>query len=62
MDAESKDYAMRIWLKPDVMAAYGVVPADVNAALAEQNIRPLPVNSGNREGSRFNISSIIKEP
>ncbi len=31
-------YAMRIWLKPDVMAQYGLVPADVTAALASQNI------------------------
>lgn len=32
------DYSMRIWMKPDVMAQYGLVPADVTAALAEQNI------------------------
>src|SRR5574344_2675532 len=25
----SDDYSMRIWLKPDVMAQYGLVPADV---------------------------------
>ena len=31
-------YSLRIWLKPDVMAQYGLVPADVTAALAEQNI------------------------
>lgn len=32
------DYSMRIWLKPDVMAQYGLVPSDINRALAEQNI------------------------
>lgn len=32
------DYAMRIWLKPDVMAQYGLVPADVISVLDEQNI------------------------
>lgn len=32
------DYSMRIWLKPDVMAQYNLIPADVTAALAEQNI------------------------
>lgn len=32
------DYSMRLWLKPDVMAQYGLIPADVTAALAEQNI------------------------
>lgn len=32
------DYSMRIWLKPDVMARYGLVPSDIRTALAEQNI------------------------
>ncbi len=32
------DYAMRIWLKPDVMAQYKMIPSDVTAVLAEQNI------------------------
>lgn len=31
-------YAMRVWLKPDVMASYGLVPDDVTAALSSQNI------------------------
>ncbi len=31
-------YSMRVWMKPDVMAQYGLVPSDVTAALAEQNI------------------------
>ena len=29
---------MRVWLKPDVMAQYKLIPSDVTAALAEQNI------------------------
>lgn len=32
------DYAMRIWMKPDVMARYELVPSDVSAALSSQNI------------------------
>lgn len=32
------DYAMRIWLKPDVMAQYELEPSDVESALASQNI------------------------
>lgn len=32
------DYAMRIWLNPELMARYSLVPADVSAALASQNI------------------------
>ncbi len=32
------DYAMRIWLRPDVMAQYGLVPSDIISLLGEQNI------------------------
>lgn len=32
------DYSMRVWMKPDVMAQYKLIPSDVTAALAEQNI------------------------
>ena len=32
------NYSMRIWLKPDVMAQYGLVPSDVTTALSAQNI------------------------
>lgn len=32
------DYAMRIWLKPEVMAQYKMMPSDITYALAEQNI------------------------
>lgn len=31
-------YAMRIWLKPDVMAQYNLQPTDINAALENQNL------------------------
>jgi len=48
-----KDYAMRIWLKPDVMASYGLVPSDINAALAEQNIEAAPGQLGERADQSF---------
>lgn len=32
------DYAMRIWLKPDVMAQYELEPSDVESALSSQNV------------------------
>lgn len=41
-----KDYAMRIWLKPDVMANYGLIPSDIHAALAEQNMEAAPGQFG----------------
>lgn len=31
-------YSLRIWMKPELMAQYGVVPDDITAALAEQNL------------------------
>lgn len=37
------DYSIRIWMKPDVMAQYKLIPADVTAALASQNIEAATV-------------------
>jgi HAE1 family hydrophobic/amphiphilic exporter-1 len=48
-----QDYSMRIWLKPDVMATYGLVPDDVNAALAEQNIEAAPGKVGENSNQSF---------
>ena len=31
-------YALRIWLKPDAMARYGIVPSDISALLEDQNL------------------------
>ena len=42
------DYSMRIWLKPDVMAQYQLMPTDITAALAEQNIEAAPGQFGER--------------
>ena len=41
-----KSYSMRIWLKPELMKQYGLVPSDVSAALAEQNIEAAPGSFG----------------
>jgi hydrophobic/amphiphilic exporter-1 (mainly G- bacteria), HAE1 family len=49
----AKDYAMRIWLKPDVMANYGLTPADVNNVLAEQNIDAAPGKFGENSNQVF---------
>ncbi len=48
-----KDYSMRIWLKPDVMGAYGLVPSDITALLAEQNIEAAPGQLGENSGQSF---------
>ncbi|WP_339625766.1 efflux RND transporter permease subunit [uncultured Maribacter sp.] len=34
----AKDYSMRIWLNPDKMAAYNLMPSDIQNALREQNL------------------------
>ncbi|WP_343606093.1 efflux RND transporter permease subunit [Fluviicola sp.] len=47
------DYSMRIWLKPDVMASYGLVPDDVNRALAEQNIEAAPGQFGEQADQSY---------
>lgn len=47
------DYSMRIWLRPDVMATYGLIPSDVSAALAEQNIEAAPGQFGEQGEQSF---------
>ena len=47
------DYSMRIWLKPDVMAQYNLMPTDVSAALAEQNIEAAPGQFGENGHQAF---------
>ena len=51
-----QDYSMRIWLKPDVMAQYKLVPSDVSAALAEQNIEAAPGQFGEQGDQSFQYS------
>ena len=41
-----KTYSMRIWLRPDVMKQYNLMPSDISAVLAEQNIEAAPGNFG----------------
>ena len=47
------DYSMRIWLKPELMAQYHLMPADVTTALAQQNIEAAPGKIGERENQTF---------
>ena len=47
------DYSMRVWLKPDVMAQYNLIPSDVSAALAEQNIEAAPGQLGERGNQTY---------
>ncbi|MBQ8226853.1 MAG: efflux RND transporter permease subunit [Bacteroidaceae bacterium] len=47
------DYSMRIWLDPEKMAEYGLVPTDIAGVLAEQNIEAAPGSIGERENQTF---------
>jgi len=49
----SKEYSMRIWLNPEVMATYGLIPDDVNNALAEQNVEAAPGKFGENSDQSF---------
>jgi HAE1 family hydrophobic/amphiphilic exporter-1 len=47
------DYSMRIWLKPDIMAQYKLIPSDISSALSEQNIEAAPGKFGERGDQSF---------
>ena len=38
VQAMGANYSLRVWLKPEIMAQYGLVPSDITACLAEQNL------------------------
>ncbi len=48
-----KTYSMRIWLKPDVMKQYGLMPTDISAALAEQNVEAAPGSFGEQSDMAY---------
>ncbi|MCR5159821.1 MAG: efflux RND transporter permease subunit [Prevotella sp.] len=48
-----KTYSMRIWLKPDVMKQYNLMPSDISGVLAEQNIEAAPGNFGQESDVAF---------
>jgi HAE1 family hydrophobic/amphiphilic exporter-1 len=41
-----KTYSMRIWLKPEVMKQYNLMPSDISGVLAEQNVEAAPGTFG----------------
>ncbi|MBW8360290.1 MAG: efflux RND transporter permease subunit [Weeksellaceae bacterium] len=48
-----KTYAMRIWLDPSKMAAYGLEPSEVSAAINEQSREAAAGQLGENSGSSF---------
>jgi len=49
----SMTYSMRIWLKPDVMAVYGVTAEDITSALNDQSIEAAPGSFGENSDQSF---------
>ena len=49
----SKDYSMRIWLKPDVMSRYGLIPDDITNVINDQNIEAAPGKFGENSNQSF---------
>jgi len=53
MSPGMKTYSMRIWLKPDKMKQYGLMPSDILTALSEQNIEAAPGSFGQESKMAF---------
>jgi HAE1 family hydrophobic/amphiphilic exporter-1 len=53
MSMGAKTYSMRIWLKPDKMKQYGLIPSDISSVLAEQNIEAAPGSFGEQSNASF---------
>ena len=49
----SKTYAMRIWLKPEVLKEHNLMPSDIAAMLAEQNIEAAPGKFGQQSAVSY---------
>lgn len=49
----AKNYAMRIWLRPEKLAAYGLIPSDVIASLNEQSLEAAAGSLGQNNAQAF---------
>ncbi len=56
----AKNYAMRVWLQPESMAAYNLVPTDVIAAINEQSLEAAAGALGQNSGEAFEY--VIRYP
>ena len=59
----TRNYAMRIWLKPDKLTAYNLSADDVNQALENQNFEASPGKLGESSGKRpESFEYVLKYP
>ena len=57
----SREYSMRVWLKPDRLAAYEISAADVIDALRSQNVEAAPGKVGESSGRKAqSLQYVIK--
>ncbi|MFA4869205.1 MAG: efflux RND transporter permease subunit [Pedobacter sp.] len=54
-----RDYAMRVWLKPDRLAAYQISSEDVIAALRKQNVEAAPGQTGIGSDKSINMQQYV---
>lgn len=52
----SRNYAMRIWLKPEKLAAYQLIPSDVSAAINAQSQEAASGTLGENTGQTFSYT------
>lgn len=50
------DYSMRVWLNPEKMAIYGLIPQDVTKAVKDQNFEVAPGKFGEDADEVFEVS------
>jgi len=65
----AQDYSMRLWVRPDKIAALGLTPADVIAAVREQNIQAAagligaePAEAGQEFQYNVRASGLLQDP
>lgn len=51
-----QDYAMRVWLNPEKLASYNLIPSDITAVLAEQNLEAAAGSLGENNGESFSYT------
>ena len=54
-----RDYAMRVWLRPDRLAAYDISSDEVIAALRAQNVEAAPGQTGIGSDQRINMQQYV---
>src|SRR5699024_3591806 len=52
----ARNYAMRIWLDPTKLSAYGLVPSDVREAVKSQNFELAPGEFGQNSDQAFQVT------